>query len=153
LPNHQLHVAATLAHVDGSDRGGRLPSAQAIGDGDAVVLGEEAWRDGDIGDDHPSRAFATIDGIQGVYPVVFIDAINVKIRDGQVANRSIYVALAVTAEGHRDILGLWAGDGGEGAKHWLRVLSELTAASQQANSSHTNPSYTARFTDPQLSPT
>ncbi|MFF4733258.1 IS256 family transposase [Streptomyces mirabilis] len=60
-----------------------------------------------------------------VYPLVFIDAINVKIRDGQVANRPIYVALAVTAEGHRDILGLWAGDGGEGAKHWLRVLSEL----------------------------
>jgi transposase-like protein len=60
-----------------------------------------------------------------VYPVVFIDAVNVKIRDGQVANRPIYVALAVTAEGHRDILGLWAGDGGEGAKHWLRVLSEL----------------------------
>ena len=41
------------------------------------------------------------------------------------ANRPVYVALAVTAEGHRDILGLWAGDGGEGAKHWLRVLSEL----------------------------
>jgi putative transposase len=60
-----------------------------------------------------------------VYPVVFIDAVNVKIRDGQVANRPVYVALAVTAEGHRDILGLWAGDGGEGVKHWLRVLSEL----------------------------
>ena len=39
-----------------------------------------------------------------------------KIRDGKVANRPIYVALAVTAEGTRDILGLWAGDGGEGAK-------------------------------------
>jgi transposase-like protein len=60
-----------------------------------------------------------------VYPVVFIDAIHVKIRDGQVANRPIYVALAVTAEGHRDILGLWAGDGGEGAKYWLHVLTEL----------------------------
>jgi putative transposase len=60
-----------------------------------------------------------------VYPVVFIDAINVKIRDGQVANRPIYVALAVTVEGNRDILGLWAGDGGEGAKHWLHVLTEL----------------------------
>ncbi|MFJ3840583.1 IS256 family transposase [Streptomyces sp. NPDC090054] len=61
-----------------------------------------------------------------VYPVVFIDCINVKIRDGQVANRPIYMALAVTAEGHRDILGLWAGgEGGEGAKHWLRVLTEL----------------------------
>ena len=46
-----------------------------------------------------------------VYPVVFIDAIHVKVRDGQVANRPIYVALAVTAEGERDILGLWAGDG------------------------------------------
>jgi transposase-like protein len=60
-----------------------------------------------------------------VYPVIFIDAINVKIRDGKVANRPIYVALAVTCEGHRDILGLWAGDGGEGAKHWLHVLTEL----------------------------
>jgi transposase-like protein len=60
-----------------------------------------------------------------VYPVVFIDAIHVKIRDGQVANRPIYVALAVTCEGHRDILGLWVGDGGEGAKYWLHVLTEL----------------------------
>jgi putative transposase len=46
--------------------------------------------------------------------VIFIDAINVKIRDGQVANRPIYVALAVTCEGERDILGLWAGDHGDG---------------------------------------
>ena len=60
-----------------------------------------------------------------VYPVIFIDAIHVKVRDGQVANRPIYVALAVTVEGTRDILGLWAGDGGEGAKHWLHVLTEL----------------------------
>ncbi|WP_083753588.1 IS256 family transposase [Actinosynnema sp. ALI-1.44] len=60
-----------------------------------------------------------------VYPVIFIDAIYVKIRDGQVANRPIYVALAVTCEGRRDILGLWAGDGGEGAKYWLHVLTEL----------------------------
>jgi transposase-like protein len=60
-----------------------------------------------------------------VYPVVFLDAINVKIRDGKVANRPIYVALAVTTEGTRDILGLWAGDGGEGAKFWLSVCTEL----------------------------
>jgi putative transposase len=60
-----------------------------------------------------------------VYPVIFIDAINVKIRDGKVANRPIYVALAVTCDGHRDILGLWAGDGGEGAKYWLHVLTEI----------------------------
>jgi transposase-like protein len=57
--------------------------------------------------------------------MLFIDAIHVKIRDGQVANRPIYVALAVTCDGQRDILGLWAGDGGEGAKHWLHVLTEL----------------------------
>lgn len=60
-----------------------------------------------------------------VYPVIFIDAIHVKIRNRQVANRPIYVALAVTCEGHRDILGLWAGDGSEGAKYWLHVLTEL----------------------------
>lgn len=60
-----------------------------------------------------------------VYPVVFLDAVHVKLRDGKVANRPIYVALAVTIEGTRDILGLWAGDGGEGAKFWLHVLTEL----------------------------
>lgn len=60
-----------------------------------------------------------------VYPVIFIDAIHVKVRDGQVANRPIYVALAVTVDGTRDILGLWAGDGGEGAKYWLQVLTEI----------------------------
>jgi transposase-like protein len=60
-----------------------------------------------------------------VYPVIFIDCIHVKIRDGQVANRPIYLALAVTVDGGRDILGLWAGDGGEGAKFWLRVLTEI----------------------------
>ncbi|MEV1179594.1 IS256 family transposase, partial [Nonomuraea sp. NPDC049784] len=60
-----------------------------------------------------------------VYPVLFIDAVHVKLRDGQVANRPIYVALAVTVDGERDILGLWAGDGGEGAKFWLHVLTEI----------------------------
>jgi transposase-like protein len=60
-------------------------------------------------------------------PVVFIDAINVKIRDGNVANRPIYIALGVTVEGTRDVLGLWAGEhgDGEGSKYWLRVLSEI----------------------------
>jgi transposase-like protein len=60
-----------------------------------------------------------------VYPVLFVDAINVKIRDGQVANRPIYVVMAVTVDGTRDILGIWAGDGGEGAKYWLHVFTEL----------------------------
>jgi transposase-like protein len=60
-----------------------------------------------------------------VYPVVFIDAIHVKIREGQVANRPIYVAIGVTVEGERDILGLWVGAGGEGAKFWAHVLTEI----------------------------
>jgi transposase-like protein len=60
-----------------------------------------------------------------IYPVIFVDAIQVKIRDGSVANRPIYVALGVTVDGERDILGLWAGDGGEGAKYWLHVLTEI----------------------------
>ena len=60
-----------------------------------------------------------------VYPVIFIDAIMVKVRDGQVRNKPIYVVIGVTVNGERDILGLWAGDGGEGAKFWLQVLTEL----------------------------
>ena len=55
-----------------------------------------------------------------VYPVLFIDCIHVKIREGNVANRPIYVAMGVTVDGTRDILGLWAGEhgDGEGAKYW-----------------------------------
>ena len=46
-----------------------------------------------------------------VYPVMFIDAIMVKVRDGQVTNRPVYVAIGVTCNGERDILGLWARGG------------------------------------------
>ena len=60
-----------------------------------------------------------------VYPVLIIDAVHVKIRDGAVANRAVYVAIGVTVEGCRDILGLWAGDGGEGAKMWQATLTEI----------------------------
>jgi transposase-like protein len=60
-----------------------------------------------------------------VYPVIFVDALMVKVRDGQVRNKPIYVVVGVTVRGERDILGLWAGDGGEGAKFWLQVLTEL----------------------------
>jgi transposase-like protein len=65
--------------------------------------------------------------LDSVYAVIFIDAINVKIREGQVANRPIYLALGVTVDGERDVLGLWAGEhgDGEGAKYWLRVCSEI----------------------------
>ena len=60
-----------------------------------------------------------------VYPVLFVEAVNVRIRDGQAANRPVCVALAVTVEGRRDIPGIRAGDGGEGAKYWLHVFTEL----------------------------
>jgi putative transposase len=61
-----------------------------------------------------------------VYPVLLIDAITVKIRDGQVANRPVYVVMGVNLDGERDVLGMWVGPaGGEGAKFWMTVLTEL----------------------------
>jgi transposase-like protein len=63
--------------------------------------------------------------LDSVYAAVFIDAVHVKIRDGQVANRPVYAAIGVTLEGRRDVLGLWAGQGGEGAKFWMQVLVDL----------------------------
>jgi transposase-like protein len=61
-----------------------------------------------------------------VYPIVLIDAIVLKIRDGQVANRPVYVAMGISVDGERDVLGLWAGPtGGEGAKQWMSMLTEL----------------------------
>jgi putative transposase len=63
--------------------------------------------------------------LDGVYAAVFIDAVMVKVRDGQVANRPIYAAIGVSLAGERDILGLWAGSGGEGAKFWMSVLTDL----------------------------
>jgi transposase-like protein len=63
--------------------------------------------------------------LDGIYAAVFIDAIVVKVRDGQVCNRPFYAAIGVTLDGDRDILGLWAGSGGEGAKFWMSVLTDL----------------------------
>jgi transposase-like protein len=60
-----------------------------------------------------------------VYVAVFIDAIVVKVRDGQVANRPVYAAIGVTLAGEKDVLGLWAGQGGEGAKSWMSVLTDV----------------------------
>ncbi len=60
-----------------------------------------------------------------LYPVIFVDAIVVKVRDGQVRNTPFYVVMGVTTNGERDILGIWAGDGAEGARFWLQVFSEL----------------------------
>jgi transposase-like protein len=62
--------------------------------------------------------------LDAVYPVLLIDAIFVKIRDGQVANRPVYVAMGITVDGERDVLGMWVDPtGGEGAKVWLGMLN------------------------------
>ena len=101
-------IQAHLAEVYGAE-----VSRQSISTiTDAVMAGMAEWQNRPLG---------------SVYPVLFIDAIQVKVREGKVANRPIYVALAVTCDGTRDILGLWAGDdsAGEGAKYWLQVLTEL----------------------------
>jgi len=63
--------------------------------------------------------------LDAVYVAVFVDAIMVKVRDGQVANRPVYAAIGVTVDGGKDVLGLWAGTGGEGAKFWMSVLVDL----------------------------
>jgi transposase-like protein len=64
--------------------------------------------------------------LQRVYAAIFIDAIMVKVRDGQVGNQPFYAAIGVDLQGHRDVLGLWPGNGGgESAKFWMNVLTEL----------------------------
>jgi putative transposase len=101
-------IAAHLAEVYGAEVSKQTISAIT----DTVMEGMAEWQ---------SRP------LDPVYAVIFIDAIQVKIREGQVANRPVYLALGVTAEGTRDVLGLWAGEhgDGEGAKYWLRVLTEI----------------------------
>jgi putative transposase len=61
-----------------------------------------------------------------VYPVVFIDALMVKIRDGVVANRPVYLAIGIDCDGAKQVLGMWVGPAtGESSKFWLTVLSEV----------------------------
>jgi putative transposase len=63
--------------------------------------------------------------LEVIYPIVFFDALRVKIRDeGLVRNKAVYVALGVRADGTKEILGLWL-EQNEGAKFWLRVMNEL----------------------------
>jgi transposase-like protein len=63
--------------------------------------------------------------LEPMYPVVFFDALRVKVRDeATVRSKAVYLALAVRADGTRDILGLWI-EQTEGAKFWLRVFSDL----------------------------
>lgn len=77
---------------------------------DAVVEQLEAWRNREL---------------EAVYPIVFFDAIAVKMREnGHVANRSIHLALAINLEGKKELLGLWMAEN-EGAKYWLAIMTEL----------------------------
>jgi putative transposase len=63
--------------------------------------------------------------LEDVYPILFLDALIVKVRDGgAVRNKACYVAIGVNLEGERDVLGLWFQQA-EGAKFWLAVLNEL----------------------------
>ncbi|BBE08806.1 Transposase, mutator type [Mycoavidus cysteinexigens] len=63
--------------------------------------------------------------LESVYPLVFFDALRVKIRDeGSVKNKAVYLALGVRSDGLKEILGIWV-EQTEGAKFWLRVMTEL----------------------------
>jgi putative transposase len=65
--------------------------------------------------------------LDGCYPIVFFDALRLKIRDeGLVKNKAVYVALAIDAEGQKHVLGLWI-EQTEGAKFWLKVMNDLKA--------------------------
>ena len=63
--------------------------------------------------------------LETVYPLIFFDALRVKIRDeGLVRNKAVHIALGVRADGSKEILGLWL-EQNEGAKFWLRIMNEL----------------------------
>jgi len=64
-------------------------------------------------------------GLDPVYPIVYLDAIHVKLRTaGHVQSQAVYLALAINLQGYKELLGLWVGEA-EGAKFWLSVLTEL----------------------------
>jgi transposase-like protein len=63
--------------------------------------------------------------LDSIYPIVFLDCIVVKSREeGKVTNRSVYLALGINMEGHKELLGIWIAQS-EGAKFWLSVITEL----------------------------
>ena len=63
--------------------------------------------------------------LEAVYPLIFLDALRVKIRDeGTVRNKAVHIALGVRVDGTKEVLGLWL-EQNEGAKFWLRVMNEL----------------------------
>ncbi len=69
--------------------------------------------------------------LDAVYPVVYLDAIHLKIRtSGRVTTRAVYLALGINLEGNKELLGLWIGES-EGAKFWLGILNELQSRGVQ----------------------
>ena len=78
---------------------------------DKVIEAVQAWQ---------SRPLAA------VYPIVYLDAIHLKVRrDGQVKNCAVHIVMGIDLWGHKDILGHWLAEGGEGANYWLSVISDL----------------------------
>ncbi|GAA3597041.1 hypothetical protein GCM10022295_92180 [Streptomyces osmaniensis] len=63
--------------------------------------------------------------LDAVWPIIYIDALRVKIRSGPVASKPVCLAVGVDMDGRKDVLGLWIGSEGEGATTWMAVLSEL----------------------------
>jgi transposase-like protein len=101
-------IQAFLAEMYGTEVSPELISSVT----DAVVAEVTAWQ---------TRP------LEPVYPVVFFDALRVKIRDeGTVRSKAVYLALAVLADGTRDILGVWI-EQTEGAKFWMKVFTDLKA--------------------------
>lgn len=85
--------------------------------------------------------------LEPVYPIVFFDALRVKVRDeGFVRNKAVHIALGVRADGTKEILGLWL-EQNEGAKFWLRVMTEMKNQSSGKRSprSFSDPPHTSRM--------
>jgi putative transposase len=98
---------AHLAEIYGVDVSPELISKVT----DAVIPELRAWQ---------SRP------LDPVYPIMYLDAIVVKVRtDHVVVNRPVYIAMAIDLDGAKHVLGLWLGKGNEGAKFWLGILTEL----------------------------
>jgi putative transposase len=73
--------------------------------------------------------------LEDVYPVVFLDCMVLKIREGgSVQRRACYLALGITLDGERDVLGMWLKET-EGAKFWMQVLSDLNSSSAGSKTS------------------
>ena len=120
--------------LDGSDQIVLSLTARGLTIGEVAAHVEEVYA-ARVSKDTISRITEKIVGelaewssrpLDAIYPVIFArrDS-HVKVRDGQVRNIPFYVVIGVTMSGGRGILGIWAGDGAEGARFWLQIFSEV----------------------------